>query len=86
MKTKIILGTFMLLTFWSNAQTTDPALKEVKKLSKPATKLFQILRIRTMVLYLQGTQKMLVCFLQMQSRNAEGSKLILFQRRTSSAR
>ncbi|UWY26916.1 hypothetical protein [Flavobacterium sp. TR2] len=40
MKTKIILGTFMLLTFWSNAQTTDPALKEVKKIIEASNKTF----------------------------------------------
>ncbi|WP_431241367.1 hypothetical protein ACQ9BO_14855 [Flavobacterium sp. P21] len=74
MKTKIILSAFIMLTFWCNAQTTDPVLKEVKKLLKPATKRSPILQTRTTVLLLLDIQRMLACFRQIQSQNVEQSK------------
>ncbi|MET3026113.1 hypothetical protein ABXT06_05500 [Flavobacterium sp. UW10123] len=40
MKTKIILSTFLMLAFWCNAQTTDPALKEVKKFIEASNRTF----------------------------------------------
>ncbi|GAA3741974.1 hypothetical protein GCM10022422_27170 [Flavobacterium ginsengisoli] len=40
MKTKIILSTLLMLTFWCNAQTTDSALKEVQKIIEASNKTF----------------------------------------------